>query len=105
MCDQHARFLHCLCAVCVVCCGVAAGRVKTLHPGVHGGILAIRGNPAHMDAIKQHNIQTIDLVRGEGGLGGVERGLWEGCRAGGVGAGGEGCKGLFRAGVYVCVPP
>jgi len=39
------------------------GRVKTLHPGVHGGILAIRSNPTHMDAIKQHNIQTIDLVR------------------------------------------
>lgn len=38
------------------------GRVKTLHPGVHGGILAIRSNPTHMDAIKQHNIQTIDLV-------------------------------------------
>jgi AICAR transformylase/IMP cyclohydrolase PurH len=36
--------------------------VKTLHPGVHGGILAIRGNASHMDAIKQHNIKTIDLV-------------------------------------------
>jgi AICAR transformylase/IMP cyclohydrolase PurH len=42
---------------------MCTGRVKTLHPGVHGGILAIRGNPAHMDAIKQHNIQPIDLVR------------------------------------------
>eukprot|EP00877_Chromochloris_zofingiensis_P006022 jgi/Chrzof1/1673/Cz10g16210.t1 len=38
------------------------GRVKTLHPGVHGGILAIRGNKDHMDAIGQHNISTIDLV-------------------------------------------
>lgn len=44
------------------CCLCAPGRVKTLHPGVHGGILAIRNNPTHMDAIKQHNIQTIDLV-------------------------------------------
>lgn len=50
----------CVCYACQL--SVPAGRVKTLHPGVHGGILAIRGNPAHMDAIKQHNIQTIDLV-------------------------------------------
>jgi phosphoribosylaminoimidazolecarboxamide formyltransferase/IMP cyclohydrolase len=42
---------------------LCAGRVKTLHPGVHGGILAIRSNAAHMDAIKQHNIAPIDLVR------------------------------------------
>lgn len=40
----------------------AAGRVKTLHPGVHGGILARRDLPAHMDAIQQHGIATIDLV-------------------------------------------
>jgi AICAR transformylase/IMP cyclohydrolase PurH len=46
--------------------------VKTLHPGVHGGILAIRSNAAHMDAIKQHNIQPIDLVRAAG----LERGRW-----------------------------
>lgn len=38
------------------------GRVKTLHPGVHGGILAIRSNPEHMAAIKQHDISTIDVV-------------------------------------------
>lgn len=38
------------------------GRVKTLHPGVHGGILAIRGNKEHMDAINKHNISTIDVV-------------------------------------------
>jgi phosphoribosylaminoimidazolecarboxamide formyltransferase / IMP cyclohydrolase len=38
------------------------GRVKTLHPGVHGGILARRELPAHMDALQQHNIGTIDLV-------------------------------------------
>eukprot|EP00879_Flechtneria_rotunda_P019368 GHRR01020341.1.p1 GENE.GHRR01020341.1~~GHRR01020341.1.p1 ORF type:complete len:351 (+),score=157.38 GHRR01020341.1:3409-4461(+) len=38
------------------------GRVKTLHPGVHGGILAIRGNADHMAALQQHNISTIDVV-------------------------------------------
>lgn len=39
-----------------------AGRVKTLHPGVHGGILARRDATEHMDAIAQHNIQPIDIV-------------------------------------------
>jgi len=38
------------------------GRVKTLHPKVHGGILAIRSNPAHMAALKEHEISVIDLV-------------------------------------------
>ena len=38
------------------------GRVKTLHPMVHGGILARRNIPAHMAEIAKHNIQTIDLV-------------------------------------------
>lgn len=38
------------------------GRVKTLHPAVHGGILAIRGNKQHMDAIQDHDIETIDVV-------------------------------------------
>src|SRR3984893_4391841 len=38
------------------------GRVKTLHPKVHGGILARRDLPAHMDAIAAHNIAPIDLV-------------------------------------------
>ena len=38
------------------------GRVKTLHPAVHGGILARRDLPAHMAALSQHNIGTIDLV-------------------------------------------
>ncbi|PNH08189.1 Bifunctional purine biosynthesis protein PurH, partial [Tetrabaena socialis] len=37
------------------------GRVKTLHPAVHGGILAIRDKPEHMSAIAKHNIGTIDL--------------------------------------------
>ncbi|HUO09233.1 MAG TPA: bifunctional phosphoribosylaminoimidazolecarboxamide formyltransferase/IMP cyclohydrolase [Phycisphaerae bacterium] len=38
------------------------GRVKTLHPLVHGGFLALRDNPQHLAAMKQHNIQPIDLV-------------------------------------------
>ncbi|MFO1281344.1 MAG: bifunctional phosphoribosylaminoimidazolecarboxamide formyltransferase/IMP cyclohydrolase [Burkholderiales bacterium] len=38
------------------------GRVKTLHPKVHGGILARRDLPAHADALAAHAIPTIDLV-------------------------------------------
>ncbi len=38
------------------------GRVKTLHPKVHGGILARRDLPAHVAALEQHAIPTIDLV-------------------------------------------
>jgi phosphoribosylaminoimidazolecarboxamide formyltransferase/IMP cyclohydrolase len=38
------------------------GRVKTLHPAVHGGILARRDLPAHLEAIAAHNIAPIDLV-------------------------------------------
>ncbi|HEX8989435.1 MAG TPA: bifunctional phosphoribosylaminoimidazolecarboxamide formyltransferase/IMP cyclohydrolase, partial [Rhodocyclaceae bacterium] len=38
------------------------GRVKTLHPKVHGGILGIRGNAAHAATMKEHDIPTIDLV-------------------------------------------
>ena len=38
------------------------GRVKTLHPNIHGGILAIRENKEHMEAIKKENIETIDYV-------------------------------------------
>jgi phosphoribosylaminoimidazolecarboxamide formyltransferase/IMP cyclohydrolase len=38
------------------------GRVKTLHPKIHGGILAIRGNAAHMHAIGEHAIAPIDMV-------------------------------------------
>ncbi|MDD2880187.1 MAG: bifunctional phosphoribosylaminoimidazolecarboxamide formyltransferase/IMP cyclohydrolase [Rhodoferax sp.] len=38
------------------------GRVKTLHPKVHGGLLARRDLPEHMAAIKQHGIDTIDLL-------------------------------------------
>jgi phosphoribosylaminoimidazolecarboxamide formyltransferase/IMP cyclohydrolase len=38
------------------------GRVKTLHPKVHGGLLARRDVPAHMAALAQHGIGTIDLL-------------------------------------------
>ncbi|MFM7483491.1 MAG: bifunctional phosphoribosylaminoimidazolecarboxamide formyltransferase/IMP cyclohydrolase, partial [Burkholderiaceae bacterium] len=38
------------------------GRVKTLHPKIHGGILARRDMPQHMDALAQHGIPTIDMV-------------------------------------------
>ena len=38
------------------------GRVKTLHPRVHGGLLHIRSNPAHVAAVQQHGIEPIDLV-------------------------------------------
>ncbi|MDI6814553.1 MAG: bifunctional phosphoribosylaminoimidazolecarboxamide formyltransferase/IMP cyclohydrolase [Dehalococcoidales bacterium] len=38
------------------------GRVKTLHPAVHGGILARRDLPGHMAQLAENNIETIDLV-------------------------------------------
>ena len=38
------------------------GRVKTLHPKVHGGLLGRRGNPEHVRQMKQHGIEPIDLV-------------------------------------------
>ena len=38
------------------------GRVKTLHPKVHGGLLARRGSPEHMAALAAHGIDTIDLL-------------------------------------------
>src|SRR3981189_825670 len=38
------------------------GRVKTLHPKVHGGLLAIRDNPEHTDAMKAHGIAPLDLL-------------------------------------------
>ena len=38
------------------------GRVKTLHPKVHGGLLFIRGNDTHEAAFRAHGIQPIDLV-------------------------------------------
>lgn len=38
------------------------GRVKTLHPRVHGGLLALRDHPSHVDAMDEHGIPPIDLV-------------------------------------------
>src|SRR5438093_1611646 len=38
------------------------GRVKTLHPKIHGGLLAVRGNEAHERALKDHAIPGIDLL-------------------------------------------
>lgn len=38
------------------------GRVKTLHPKIHGGILAIRDNKEHMETIEKHGIKPIDMV-------------------------------------------
>jgi phosphoribosylaminoimidazolecarboxamide formyltransferase/IMP cyclohydrolase len=38
------------------------GRVKTLHPGVHGGILHRRSDPAHVAAVSEHGIAPIDMV-------------------------------------------
>jgi len=41
---------------------VLDGRVKTLHPAVHAGILADRSNPAHVDELKARGIEPIDVV-------------------------------------------
>src|SRR5512137_2323459 len=38
------------------------GRVKTLHPKIHGGLLYIRGNESHEAAVRAHGIVPIDLV-------------------------------------------
>ncbi|WP_458110125.1 bifunctional phosphoribosylaminoimidazolecarboxamide formyltransferase/IMP cyclohydrolase [Bacillus zhangzhouensis] len=38
------------------------GRLKTLHPNIHGGLLAVRENDEHMAQIEKHGIQPIDLV-------------------------------------------
>lgn len=38
------------------------GRVKTLHPNVHGGILADKDNPGHLATLKQHGIAAFDMV-------------------------------------------
>lgn len=38
------------------------GRVKTLHPAIHGGLLALRDNDTHQLALQQHNIIPIDLL-------------------------------------------
>ena len=38
------------------------GRVKTLHPRIHGALLALRDNPDHVAAMREHDIVPIDLV-------------------------------------------
>ena len=38
------------------------GRVKTLHPKIHGGLLALRDRPEHMEQLRKNNIGTIDMV-------------------------------------------
>ena len=38
------------------------GRVKTLHPKVHGGLLGLRGNPDHVKKMREHGINPIDMV-------------------------------------------
>lgn len=38
------------------------GRVKTLHPKIHGGLLGLRGNPAHVAKMAEHDITPIDMV-------------------------------------------
>src|SRR5450432_4225988 len=38
------------------------GRVKTLHPNVHGGLLAIRANKGHVESMQTHGIKPIDLL-------------------------------------------
>ena len=38
------------------------GRVKTLHPKIHGGLLAVRGNAEHISAAEEHKIEPIDLL-------------------------------------------
>jgi len=41
---------------------ILGGRVKTLHPAVHGALLAVRGNPGHLAELGRHGIHPIDLV-------------------------------------------
>lgn len=41
---------------------IMGGRVKTLHPAVHGGILADKDNPGHLETLGEHGIETFDLV-------------------------------------------
>jgi phosphoribosylaminoimidazolecarboxamide formyltransferase/IMP cyclohydrolase len=41
---------------------ILGGRVKTLHPKVHGGLLAIRGNSAHQQQVEENQIEYIDMV-------------------------------------------
>ena len=38
------------------------GRVKTLHPKIHGGLLGLRSNPDHLREMNENNIETIDMI-------------------------------------------
>jgi len=38
------------------------GRVKTLHPKIHGGLLGLRSNPEHVATMKKHGIENIDMI-------------------------------------------
>jgi phosphoribosylaminoimidazolecarboxamide formyltransferase/IMP cyclohydrolase len=38
------------------------GRVKTLHPKIHGGLLGVRSNPDHCREMDQYNIESIDMI-------------------------------------------
>ena len=38
------------------------GRIKTLHPKVHGGLLGVRDNPEHVSMMNEHGIESIDLI-------------------------------------------
>ena len=38
------------------------GRVKTLHPNIHAGLLAMRSNPEHMKQVEELNVELIDMV-------------------------------------------
>lgn len=38
------------------------GRVKTLHPKIHGALLGIRSNPEHVETMKKHGIEPIDMI-------------------------------------------
>src|SRR5438270_1151422 len=38
------------------------GRVKTLHPKLHAGLLALRDSPSHMQAADEHDVELVDLV-------------------------------------------
>lgn len=41
---------------------IMGGRVKTLHPSIHGGILADKDNPDHLRTLSEHGIRTFDLI-------------------------------------------
>src|SRR6266852_8362342 len=38
------------------------GRIKTLHPKIHGALLSVRDNPEHVAAMREHGIEPIDMV-------------------------------------------